>query len=46
MVNNVTDHPHAAHRYQRSGILSMPKLNLKRTGGKMAFRMQEGGHQI
>ncbi len=24
----------------------MPKLNLKPTGGKMAFLMEEGGHQI
>lgn len=45
-MNNVTHHPHAAHRYQSRGILSMPKLNLKPTGGKMAFLMEEGGHQI
>lgn len=29
MMNNVTQHPHAAHRYQSSGILSMPKLNFE-----------------
>lgn len=45
-MNNVTHHPHTAYRYQSSGILSMPKLNLKTTSGKMVFLMEEGGHQI
>lgn len=43
---NVTPLPHTAHTYQSSGILSMPKLNLKPTGGKMVFLMEEVDHQI
>lgn len=48
MMNNVTHthHPHAAHRYQSGGILGMAKLNLEATGGKMAFLMEEGWHQM
>lgn len=45
-MNNVSHHPHAAQRYQSNGILGMLKLNLKPTGGKMAFLMEEGGHQV
>lgn len=46
MVNNVTHNSHRAHRYQSRGIFSMLKLNLKPTGGKMAFLMEDGDHLI
>lgn len=45
MMNNVVL-LHAAHRYQSTGVLGMSKLNLKPSGGKMAFLIEEGGHQI
>lgn len=46
MVNNVTHNSHRAHRYQSRGIFSMLNLNLKPTGGKMAFLMEDGDHLI